>query len=86
MGFGPPDASWYRTKLRPWILQQLAWEKVRARGIFRPNFVQKILEEHFSGKADHVALIWSLLSLERWCTLHGFYGGDLTNLSATRAA
>lgn len=77
MGFGPPDASWYRGALRDWIREELSEEKIRLRGIFRPSFVKNTLEDHFHGKKDNVALIWSLLSLESWCRVFGMFGGNL---------
>jgi asparagine synthase (glutamine-hydrolysing) len=77
MGFGPPDASWYRRALRPFIEDYLSPQRVARRGIFRPGFVGRILDEHFSEQANHVATIWSLLSLEAWCRTFGMMGGRL---------
>jgi asparagine synthase (glutamine-hydrolysing) len=80
MGFGPPDASWYRGPLRPWIESQLSEKNIRSRGVLKPSYVKKKLEEHFSGSRNHVALIWSLLSLDSWCRIHGFAGGAMPSL------
>lgn len=77
MGFGPPDASWYRGALQPWIRQILAPDRIAARGVFRPEFVQKAIDEHMSEAANRLPLIWSLLSFDAWCEINGFYGGDL---------
>jgi asparagine synthase (glutamine-hydrolysing) len=75
MGFGPPDASWYRGVLRSWIEEQLSELRIKRRGVFRHDFVRRILNEHFEEKANHVALIWCMLSFESWCRQHGAYGG-----------
>jgi asparagine synthase (glutamine-hydrolysing) len=77
MGFGPPDASWYRGTLKEWIKSELSEEKIKCRGIFKPHFVRKTLEDHFQGTRNNVALIWSLLSFESWCRVFGMFGGDL---------
>jgi asparagine synthase (glutamine-hydrolysing) len=77
MGFGPPDASWYRSALKGWIERQLSEHRIRRRGVFRPRFVRKALDDHFGGKRNNVALIWSLLSFESWCRVFGMFGGDL---------
>jgi len=77
MGFGPPDASWYRTALRPFVESRLAERRVRARGVLQWPYVERILHEHMSGAANHVSLLWSLLSLDSWCQATGFYGGRL---------
>ena len=71
MGFAPPDASWYRGCLRPWIEDQLSERVINRQGILNPSFVKKKLDEHFSGSANHVVLIWSLLSLTSWSRVHG---------------
>lgn len=75
MGFGPPDASWYRTKLRPFIENTLAPDRIAYRGVFLPEFVKQTLDSHFTGTANNVALIWSLLSFESWCNVFGLFGG-----------
>lgn len=77
MGFGPPDASWYRGALQPWIRQVLAPGRIAARGVFQPEFVQKAIDDHMSEAVNRLPLIWSLLSFDAWCEIHGFYGGDL---------
>ena len=76
MGFGPPDASWYRTTLRPFIEKTLAPEIIARRGVFLPSYVAKTLDDHFAGRANNLPMIWSLLSFEVWCELHGFFGGS----------
>jgi asparagine synthase (glutamine-hydrolysing) len=75
MGFGPPDASWYRGALRPWIEDQLSGSRIARRGVLQPEYVRRILDEHYAGKANHVAVIWCFLSFEMWCNQHGAYGG-----------
>lgn len=77
MGFGPPDASWYRGVLRPWIEQQLSEFRIRRRCVLQYNFVRQILDEHFEEKANHLALIWCMLSFESWCKQHDAYGGAI---------
>lgn len=73
MGFGPPDASWYRTFLKPFIAEKLSTRHIAQRGVFLPSFVERLLKEHFSAEANHLPMIWSLLSFETWCGIHGFF-------------
>jgi asparagine synthase (glutamine-hydrolysing) len=77
MGFGPPDASWYRGPLQHWVRRLLSPDRIAARGVFQPAFVADAIEQHMSGAANRLPLIWSLLSFDAWCEIHGFYGGDL---------
>jgi asparagine synthase (glutamine-hydrolysing) len=73
MGFGPPDASWYRGRLRPWIEYTLSTTRCCARGIIQPSFIQRILDDHFTGRRNNTYLIWSLLNFELWCQVFGFF-------------
>jgi asparagine synthase (glutamine-hydrolysing) len=73
MGFGPPDASWYRGPLKGWVQRRVAG--AMGRGVLQPTFVRRKLDEHLSGKANHVALIWCFLSFESWCRQTGVLGG-----------
>ena len=73
MGFGPPDASWYRTFLKPFIIEKLSPQIIAQRGVFLPAFVERILKEHFAAEANHLPMIWSLLSFETWCSIHDFF-------------
>lgn len=75
MGFGPPDASWYRGALRPYVESMLSHDRIARRGVFRPEWVAQKLAAHMSGEANWVALIWCLLSFEVWCDQNAVFGG-----------
>ncbi len=77
MGFAPPDASWYRGPLRGFIESRLSAERIARRGVFRPAWVNAILAQHMNGGANHVVLIWCLLSFDSWCEQSGAFGGRL---------
>ncbi len=79
MGFGPPDASWYRNQLQSWIAKKLSSWIIKRRGVLNDEFVQQTLRDHFSGKANNIYWIWTFLSFETWCDVHGFYGGRLAD-------
>jgi asparagine synthase (glutamine-hydrolysing) len=83
MGFGPPDASWYRGPLKGWIEQRLGAERIEARGLFISNYVRRKLDEHFSGRVNNVAFIWSMLSLESWFEQFGMFGGAINSPERT---
>jgi asparagine synthase (glutamine-hydrolysing) len=86
MGFGPPDASWYRGKLQPWIEALLRPTLSDERGIFQPKYVRAVLEDHFSGRANNYHLIWSLLNFEAWCQAFGFCGARAESRAGSAAA
>jgi asparagine synthase (glutamine-hydrolysing) len=65
-GFSVPIASWMRNELRPLVDETLAEEKLRRRGMFNVAFVRRLLNEHWSGKADHRKTLWTLFSCQLW--------------------
>jgi asparagine synthase (glutamine-hydrolysing) len=65
-GFSAPDASWFRGESIEYVKQLLLGPKARIYGYLNPDYVQKRLEEHISGKFNHRLFIWSLLSFEWW--------------------
>jgi asparagine synthase (glutamine-hydrolysing) len=65
-GFSVPIARWMREELRPLLAESLGEEKLKRQGIFNSRFVARLLEEHWSGHADHRKELWTLLSFQLW--------------------
>jgi asparagine synthase (glutamine-hydrolysing) len=65
-GFQVPLAAWLRGELAEPARDVLLDATAAARGIFRPEAVRAMLDEHAAGRADHAPRIWSLLVLELW--------------------
>ncbi len=65
-GFQIPVAGWLRGKLKPLLLELLSGQRLRSQGIFRPEQVQKLMAEHFSGARDLRKPLWTLLVLQIW--------------------
>ncbi len=65
-GFGMPVAKWVKGELRTFVRDTFAPEKLKKRGLFNPDYVTKLLDEHERGVADHRKLIWTLLMFEMW--------------------
>jgi asparagine synthase (glutamine-hydrolysing) len=66
MGFGVPIDHWFRTDLKPLLHDILLDETARSRGVFDPDNVRTLVEEHTSGQFDHAYRLWSLLCCELW--------------------
>ena len=64
-GFGVPLASWLRADLRELAHDVLTDPTARSRGLFRPEAVSRLLDEHDQG-GDHSARIWGLIQFELW--------------------
>lgn len=77
MGFGVPIDRWFRDELKD-ELQAILLDPVSlGRGLFRPEAVRVLIEEHVSARKDHAYRLWALLMLELWFRTHlDRHGGD----------
>ncbi len=65
-GFGMPVAKWVNGELRGLVRDTFSPERLKRRGLFNVDYVQRLLDEHESGLADNRKLIWTLLMFEMW--------------------
>lgn len=65
-GFVGPMAQWLRTDLKKITLERLADQNLKRHGIFNPNIVRSILNDHYTMKENNDTLIWSLLIFQTW--------------------
>jgi asparagine synthase (glutamine-hydrolysing) len=65
-GFGCPLDRWFRGELKAMAYDVLLSPTAGDRGLFRPDYVRRLLDEHCAGTADHQNRLWALLMLESW--------------------
>jgi asparagine synthase (glutamine-hydrolysing) len=65
-GFNVPNARWIKQGLKSFVLDHLAPASVKEMGLLDSGVVASLLQEHFTGKADHSHQIWGLLTLVLW--------------------
>ena len=65
-GFAVPLESWFRGQLDGFVNDLLLSDTSRARRIFNPDYVQKLLRLHHAGRPLNFE-IWTMLSFELWC-------------------
>ncbi|MGH7380726.1 MAG: asparagine synthase (glutamine-hydrolyzing) [Candidatus Methylomirabilales bacterium] len=65
-GFVIPTAGWLRGKLRPLADRLLSAERLKAQGIFQPDFYPRYVVPHLEGRADYHAEIWTALMFQLW--------------------
>jgi asparagine synthase (glutamine-hydrolysing) len=65
-GFGLPIANWISDDLKPLVLELLNETKIEREGLFNPQYINKLLEDHFNRRADNRKLIWTLVTFELW--------------------
>jgi asparagine synthase (glutamine-hydrolysing) len=66
-GFSAPDASWFRGESIEYLNRLLRDPKARIYEFLEPAYVERVLDDHTSGRVNRRLLIWSLLSFEWWC-------------------
>ncbi|MDR7446065.1 MAG: asparagine synthase (glutamine-hydrolyzing) [Armatimonadota bacterium] len=65
-GFSVPVGPWLRGPLFPAARDLLLDARARQRGWLRPEAVERLLEEHRSGGAEHGHRLYAVLGLEIW--------------------
>ena len=84
-GFNIPFSRWLLHGLSTEMRRRFSTERVISRGLLSPAGIQRLLDEHRSGKADHRKPLFTLLALDLWCDK--FFGDGLVPLvSAARDA
>jgi asparagine synthase (glutamine-hydrolysing) len=66
MGFNVPTGVWFRAEQRNLINTLLLSERIRSRGYFQMDFIERMLRDHLDGKTNYQAQIFTLASLELW--------------------
>ncbi len=66
MGFETPMDKWLRGDLASYAKDMLFSAGSLSREYFRPDYVERMLAEHVSGRSDHQRQLFLLLSLELW--------------------
>jgi len=69
-GFSIPAAAWLRGELEPFARETLSAETLRKQGFFQPETVQRLLDDHVSGREDVSRQLWGLLAFTLWHERH----------------
>ena len=69
-GFSIPAAAWLRGDLEPFARETLSAETLRRQGFFEPRVVDRLLDDHVSGREDLSRQLWGLLSFTLWYERH----------------
>ena len=70
MGFGVPIDRWFRGPLKEELRAVLLDPLSLSRGLFRPEEVARLVDEHVNNQRDHAYKLWTLLVLELWFRNH----------------
>jgi asparagine synthase (glutamine-hydrolysing) len=78
-GFGMPVGAWLNGSLEPLVRDILSPDSLRTGGLFRPDTVTRMLDEHRDRVADHRKPLWTLLVFELWRRAHGVSAGSIAS-------
>ncbi|MCC7240651.1 MAG: asparagine synthase (glutamine-hydrolyzing) [Acidobacteria bacterium] len=69
-GFSIPMKNWLRHDLQPLMRSLLSPERIRGRGLFDPEEVRRLMDEHVAGRENHAHTLFPLMVFERWAEEH----------------
>ncbi len=65
-GFASPMAAWLRTDLRDYVRDALAPARLARHGLFRPEAVARMLDDHQSRRESYDKQLFTLLMFQKW--------------------
>jgi asparagine synthase (glutamine-hydrolysing) len=69
-GFSIPAAAWLRGDLEPFARETLSRERLQRQGFFRPDVVERLIDDHVARREDRSRQLWSLLAFTLWHERH----------------
>lgn len=66
IGFDIPLGPWLKNELKDYMLNLLDKNKLKESGIFNVTEVERIINEHLTGKQNHRQLLWPLIIFQNW--------------------
>ncbi len=65
-GFGAPIGAWLRDGLRENVAELLGEQRLREQGIFDPDAVRTVVDDHYARVEDHTDQLLALLTFQYW--------------------
>jgi asparagine synthase (glutamine-hydrolysing) len=82
-GFVLPVNGWLAGKLEDYVRQTLSLTALGNHGLFKPQAVQRLLDDFYAGRAPVAAKILNLLAFQEWFSL---YRPSIPTLAGRHAA
>ncbi len=84
MGFPVPFGRWLQGPYWPMVNDLVLGPRAMARGLFNPDCIMRLAEEHRSGRRLHTDRLWLLMNMELWQRL--FIDGEEREILGDRLA
>ncbi len=65
-GFGIPVSKWLKGPIKGMMLDLLSEERLVRQGIFKPEAVRRLIDDHLEGRAENRKKLWALMMFQRW--------------------
>jgi asparagine synthase (glutamine-hydrolysing) len=65
-GFSVPMATWLRGSLRPMLCDLVNSQQWRSSAWVNHMAIQKIVDEHLSGRENHESRLWAIICFQEW--------------------
>ncbi len=70
VGLEMPYSRWLKSELKTTLLDHLSPARVAERGLFNPETVKILIDQHLAEKHDHGRALWGLLNYAVWLDLY----------------
>ncbi|MEP7338091.1 MAG: asparagine synthase (glutamine-hydrolyzing) [Acidobacteriota bacterium] len=70
VGLEMPYSRWFKNELKETLLHHLSPARLAERGLFNPQAVQLLIDEHLAGKRDHGRALWGLINYAMWLEIY----------------
>ena len=70
IGLEMPYSRWFRNELRDILLSYCSPKRISETGLFRPEAVNVLIDDHFSNRHDNGRALWGLLNYMVWYDLY----------------
>lgn len=64
--FTVPIGEWFKRELAPFVDEVLLSSRSLERGIFRPERISEMIQEHQTNRVNHTRTLRALLAFELW--------------------
>lgn len=65
-GFGVPMAKWLKGPLKEMMQDLLNADRIGREGFFNSGEIQRLMDDHLSGRVDNRMKLWTLMAFELW--------------------
>ena len=70
VGLEMPYSAWFKNELKDVLLCYCGAKRISETGLFRPEAVKALVDEHLAGRYDHGRALWGLLNFMVWHDLY----------------